>query len=58
MAHVLVKRIAGAIETENEVARGLGIIRDPDAWVVVLGGASEAHVRLGTEGVSIDGDGG
>ena len=56
-AHILVKRIPGAIETEDEGAIP-GAIRDPDAWMLVRRGASEARIQFWVEGASSNGDGG
>jgi len=60
LAHILVKRVSGAIEAEDQVAlsaRGIGI-RFPLARVLVRRVASEARVHFRIEGVSSDGDGG
>ena len=57
LAHVLVKRIPSAIEAEDQGAV-CGTIWDPDAWMLVRRGASEARIQGGIEGTATDRDGG
>ena len=59
-AHILVKRISGTIEAEDQGALPVGCVgvRLPHALVRIRGrGAGEASCRVRMEGVSFSGEG-